>query len=240
LILLTQTVLALVQRSVTLVNAAETAAWQLKWIMIPVTLLVFFGSRRLYTSIRQSPDRFCGRRSARNGYFASVAVPLLVLILIGITVPTRLRHRQWGMEAGIKAQGYATDRVLRQYREQFGTFPSDKQDLARLPDPDGSIAALLKEIDGAEYKPSAEVAAVPTQNPRTLRGEVIRKASFSSADEPLSEGLSFTNYEVRLPGADKILNNEDDMILRDGVIDKASETPHRRVSTTSATRARRP
>ena len=79
------------------------------------------------------------------------------------------------------------------------------------------------------------VAAVPKQNPRTLRGEVIRKASFSSTDEPLSEGLSFTNYEVRLPGADKILNNEDDMILRDGVIDKASETPHRgTVSNSSA------
>jgi len=218
--------------------AAETVAWKLKWIMIPALLVVLLGSRKLYASVRQSPTSFCGQRAARNGYFASAAVPLLVLILIGITVPARLRHRGWGIEAGMNAQGYAIDRVLLQYREKFGTFPSEKKDLARLPDADGSIAALLKEIDGSEYKPSAEVAAVPKQNPRTLRGAVIRNASLSIADEPLSEGLSFTNYEVRLPGADKILNTEDDLIVRDGLIDKASEMPHRGVGATSATRTR--
>ena len=219
--------------------AAETVAWKLKWIMIPALLVVLLGSRKLYASVRQSPNSFCGQRAARNGYFASAAVPLLVLILIGVTVPARLRHRGWGIEAGMKAQGYAIDRVLLQYREKFGTFPSEKKDLARLPDADGSIATLLKEIDGSEYKPSAEVAAVPKQNPRTLRGAVIRNASLSTAaDEPLSEGLSFTNYEVRLPGADKILNTEDDLIVRDGLIDKASEMPHRGVGATSATRTR--
>jgi hypothetical protein len=118
--------------------------------------------------------------------------------------------------------------VLLQYREKFGSFPSDKKDLSRLPDPDGSIAVLLKEIDGAEYKPSAEVAAVPTQSPRTLRGAVIRNASLnSSADEPIGEGLSLTNYEMRLPGADKLLNTDDDLIVRDGLVSKASETPRR-------------
>ncbi|MEP6819064.1 MAG: hypothetical protein ABJA18_05985 [bacterium] len=256
-VFLTQTIIALVQGSSraatstlalssvvpfdfwSWLTAAETAAWKLKWIMIPVSILVFFGSRKLYRSIRQSPAGFCGQRAARNGYFASVAVPLLVLTLIGVTVPARLRHRGWGIEAGDNAQGYAIDRVLLQYREKFGTFPSDKKDLARLPDADGSIAALLKEIDGSEYKPSADVAAVPKQNPRTLRGAVIRNASLSTAaDEPISEGLSFTNYEVRLPGADKILNTEDDLIVRDGLIDKASEMPHRGVGATSATRIR--
>ena len=120
-------------------------------------------------------------------------------------------------------------------------FPSDKKDLARLPDPDGSIAALLKEIDASEYKVSAELAAVPKQNPRPLRGAVIRNASLSTAaDEPLSEGLSFTNYELRLPGADKLLNTEDDLIVIDGVITKVSETPRRGVSATSAAQKRQP
>ena len=256
LVFVTQTIIAVVQESPraatptlalssivplnfwSWVAASETAAWKLKWLMIPISLLVLFGSRKLYRSIRQSPSSFCGLRAARNGYYASAAIPLLVLILIGVTVPARLRHRSWGIEAGDKAQGYAIDRVLLQYREKFGTFPSDKKDLARLPDADGSIAGLLKEIDGAEYKPGADVAAVPKQNPRTLRGAVIRNASLSTAaDEPLSEGLSLTNYEMRLPGPDKILNTEDDLIVRDGVIDKASEMPHRG---TSATRMRKP
>ena len=221
--------------------AAETAAWRLKWAVIPLTVLVVFGSRRLYRSIRQSPNSFCGLRHARNGYFASAAVPLLILVLIGVTVPARLRHRQWGIEAGDNAEGYFSARLLLQYREKFGTFPSEKKDLARLPDPDGSIAALLKEIDASEYKPSAELAAVPTQSSRPLRGAVIRNASLSTAaDETLSEGLSFTNYELLFPGPDKIMGTEDDLTVRDGVIYKASEIPHRGVNTTSATKTRKP
>ena len=194
LVFLTQTLIALVQDSSRAATsplalasmvpfdfwswaaAAETAAWRLKWVAIPLSMLVVFGSRRLYRSIKQSPASFCGLGYARNGYFASAAVPLLILVLIAITVPTRLRHRQWGIEAGEKAQGYAIDRVLLQYREKFGTFPADKRELQRLPDPDGAIATLLKEIESSEYKPSAEVAAVPKQGPRTLRGAVIRNA----------------------------------------------------------------
>ena len=223
------------------IAAAETAAWHLKWAMIPLTLLVAFGSRRIYRSILQAPDDFCGLRYARNGYLASAAVPLLVLVLIGVTVPARLRHRQWGIEAADNAQAFASGRVLQEYLKTFGKYPLDKKDLARLPDPDGSIAALLKEIDASEYKPSAEVAAVPQRNPRPLRGAVIRNASLSTApDEPLSEGLAFTNYELRLPGVDKIMNSEDDLIVRDGVVHKASDSPHRGVSSTSTAQPRQP
>jgi hypothetical protein len=251
---LSQTIIALVQRSTrgataklalasmfpadwsSWLAATETAAWRLKWVMIPATAFVLFASRKLYRSICSAPTRFNGQRYARNAYLTSAAVPLLILILIGITVPVRLRHRQWAHEAGMNALGYATDRVLLEYREKFGTFPSDMKDLTRLPDADGSIAALLKEIDLSEYKVSAELAAVPKQNPRPLRGAVIRNASLSTAaDEPLSEGLSFTNYELRLPGADKLLNTEDDLIVRDGVTYRVSEIPRRGVGATSAT-----
>jgi hypothetical protein len=201
------------------VAAAETASWRLKWAAIPATLFVLFVSRKLYHSILQSPAGFCGLRYARRAYVTSLAVLLLILVMIGITVPERLLHRQWGIEAKNNALAYASARVLREYREKFGTLPSDKRDLARLPDPDGSIAALMKEIDISEYKVSTELASVPKQNPRPLRGAVIRNASLSTAgDEPLSEGLSFTNYELRLPGPDKVLGTEDDLLMRDGVI----------------------
>lgn len=219
--------------------AGETAAWRLKWVMIPITVLVLFGSRKLFRSMLAQPSRFCGQRYARRGYVASAAVPLLVLILIGVTVPERLRQRQDSIEAGNNALGYATDRVLLEYRNRFGTLPSDRRDLARLPDPDGRIAALLKEIDASDYKVSAEVAAVPKQNPRSLRGAVLRNASLSTtADEPLSEGLSFTNYELRLPGPDKVLNTDDDLIVRDGVTYRTSELPRHGGGSTSATQKR--
>ena len=36
-------------------------------------------------------------------------------------------------------------------------------------------------------------------------------------------GVSFTSYELRLPGPDKILNNDDDIIIREGVVMKVSD-----------------
>ena len=54
---------------------AETAAWHLKWAMIPFSLLVYFGSRKIYRSVKAAPESFCAQRAARNGYFASAAMP---------------------------------------------------------------------------------------------------------------------------------------------------------------------
>lgn len=257
LVFLTQTVIAVAERSTrgatsnlaafsmiptdgwSWLAAAQTASWRLKWVMIPLTLLVVFLGRKLYRSVRQSPARFCGVRYARNGYAASVLVPLLVLILIGITVPERLRHRQEGIQAGINANIHRTDRALDEYREKYGTLPSELKDLSRLPDADGTLAAALKNIDTSGYTVNSEVAAVPTKKPQQLRGAVILNASVAPAvEETLSGGISFTNYELRLPGGDKVLNTEDDLIVLDGVTYTVSELPRRGSSTTSAQKRR--
>ena len=205
------------------IAAAETAAWRLKWIMIPITALVLLGSRKLYRSMLAEPARFCGQRYARRGYAASAAVPLLVLVLIVLTVPERLRQRQRGIQAGINAEVYRTDRALDEYRQKFGTLPGDLKDLRRLPDADGSLAAALKNIDSSGYTVNSEVAAVPTKKPRQLRGAVIIKASDSTAVDETLGGISFTNYTLRLAGPDKVMNTEDDLLVRDGIITPASE-----------------
>lgn len=214
------------------VAAAESAAWRLKWVMLPLTLLVALAGRKLYRSIVQSPSDFCGVRSARAGLLASATVPLLILILIGVTVPERLRHRQDGIQAGFNAQGYRIDRALDEYREEFGTLPSELKDLYRLPDLDGTLAASLENLDTSGYKASAEVAA--KQKPQPLRGAVIRNAALAVADDMPNEALSFTNYVLPLPGADKQLGTEDDLIVRDGVITKASDSPRRNAGTTTS------
>jgi len=224
------------------VAAAETAAWRLKWIMIPLTLLVVFGGRKLYRSVAQSPARFCGVRHARAGYLASVTVPLLILILIGVTVPERLRHRDEGIRAGENAQGYRIARALVEYGETFETLPGDPKELprelGRLPDPDGTLAAALLNLDTSGYEARAEIAA--KQKPQPLRGAAIRRISLNTvADETLNEGLSFTNYKLRLPGSDKLLGTADDLIVNDGVITRASETAPGGVSNT-ATQTRQP
>ena len=216
------------------VSAAETAAWRLKWVMIPLTLLVAFGGRKLYRSVVQSPAKFCGARSARAGFLASAAVPVLVLVLIGVTVPERLRHRQEGIKAGEYAQGYRIDRALSDYREEFGTLPSELKDLARLPDADGTLAAALLSIDTSAYKASAEVAV--QQKPQPLRGAVIRNAALTVTEDIPNEALSFTNYVLPLPGADKLIGTEDDLIVRDGVITRVSDAPRRGAATTAQPR----
>jgi hypothetical protein len=250
LIFLTQTIIALVPRApssfalwswiIAVLASAETAAWRLKWFMIPVTILVLYCSRKLYRSIKQSPVRFCGLRYARAGFLTSAAVPLLVLILIGITVPTRLERRAWGIEARDYPYAHRLDRASDEYRQTFGGLPGDLQHLKRLPDPDGSIAEALKNIDTSGYRPTADLAAVPAKKPQQLRGAIIRDASSSTADDAPTERLSFTNYELPLPGPDKVMGTEDDLILVDGIIYKASERPHRGLPTATSSQSRKP
>ena len=251
LVFLVQTIMAFAQRSTqslpqvalasmfsfdfwSWVAAAQTAAWRLKWVAIPVTFLVFWFSRKLYGSMMKTPARFCGLRYARAGMLASALVPLSIAILIGVTVPERLKQRQEGIQAASYALGYTIARAELEYLAKFGTVAAEPNDLRRLPDPDQSIAKALSNIDPAGYKANAEVAALPKKNPQPPRGAIILNASITTAtDDTISEGLSFTNYELRLPGADKLTGTEDDLILRDGVITKVADAVRRPVTTTT-------
>ena len=258
LVFLTQTIIALVQRppGVTSnlalfsvlpldfwswVAAGETAAWRLKWIAIPLTIVVLWSNLKIYRSMLKAPARFCGLRYAKTGLVASALVPVLIAVLIGVTVPERLRQRRDGLQAAANALAYRIARAQLEYNARFGTLPADMKDLRRLPDPDGSIAAALSNIDASGYKPSADLAALPKQKSRTLRGAVIRNASLDTATDDLpGEGLSFTNYELPLPGADKLIGTEDDLVLRDGVIFKVSESVRRPGTTTGSPKSTRP
>jgi hypothetical protein len=231
LVFVVQTFVAFFQRSSrahlfwSWVAAGETAAWRLKWISIPVFFATIWLGRKLYRSILDDPQKFCGLKHARSGLLASSIVTLLIALLIGITVPARLRHRELAKEAAIRAQAYTIERALFEYHLTYKTFPADLKDLReRISDPDGSLAAALANIDPNAYHPSAEFAANATEKPRSLRGTVIRKASLSSAtDDTPSGGLSFTNYALALPGEDKITGNDDDWIILNGMVVKRSD-----------------
>ena len=231
LVFVVQTLIAFIQHFSgaygfwTWVAAGETAAWRLKWISIPVLFATIWLGRKLYRSILDRPQQFCGVKHARSGLLASSIVMLLIALLLGVTVPARLQHRRWAKEAAIRAQAYTIERALFEYRLKYQTFPADVKDLQeRIPDPDHSLAAALANIDPSAYRPSADVAAVATEKSRSLRGAVIRKASLSSAtDDTPPGGLSFTNYVLRLPGEDKITGTDDDWIVRDGVIMRLSD-----------------
>lgn len=230
LVFIIQTLIAFFQRAEgwgfwNWVAAGETASWRLKWISIPLLFAIVWFGRKLYRSILNQPERFCGIKYARRGLLASCVVTLLIALLIGITVPARMQQRQLSKEAAERANGYVIARAMTQYIITYKTYPADLRSLKdRIPDPDGQLAAALLNLDPNSYRPSADMAANATEKTRLRRGTVIRKASFSpDVDDTPSGGLTFTNYAIVLPGEDKIYGNEDDWIIRDGMIMKQSE-----------------
>jgi hypothetical protein len=218
-----------------IVSAGETAAWQLKWVALPVAIAgVWVGSKSLL-AIKTSPSQFGGLRLARVGYSAAVITTLLIATLIGITVPQRLRHHQWGLEAADNARAYTLSRAILEYRELHGTVPPQDElisQLRTLPDANGSIADALGVVDANGYQPISVVAAAGPKTKTLARGGAIRNASLNVIPDP--PAVSFPNYELRLPGADKKLNTDDDLIVSDGLVMTATEFAAYRASRTSA------
>lgn len=205
-----------------IINAGEMAAWRLKWMALPVALIVLWSGARIIRSIKQDPSRFIGLRAARLGFVASALVTLMIATLIGVTVPVRLERRQWGIEAATYARAYTLSRAQLTYRELHGFIPGPDElvaELKTLPDPDGSIADALLNLDVSGYQPGTIVASASTKGkPLAMRGNAIRSASTNSVPATDHGGVSFTNYDLRLPGEDKVLNTPDDLIVHDGLV----------------------
>ena len=237
LVFVVQTILAMAQRSSGAlerlfqfwqwVAAAETAAWQLKWISIPVMFVTLWLGLKLYKSIKAQPEKFCGLKYARRGLLATSTVGFLIALLIGVTVPERLRQRELASDASFRDQGYTLHLALAEYQNRFNTLPDQatlKEDLAKLPDPYGQIAAALRELEAIGYEPRGEVAAVNTQKARSMRdGAIMRRVGLTATDDSAPAGLALTEYELRLPGKDKILGTEDDWIVRNGIVKRLAD-----------------
>ena len=219
----------------TIVAAGQTAAWQLKWVSVPVAIAVIWGGSRSLRTIQKSPADFGGLRLARTGFSAAIVATLLVATLIGVTVPERLRRREWGIDAAENARGYTLARALLEYRERHGTVPPRDewvQRLRTLPDPDGSIAEALNHVDVNGYEAISVQAAAAPKTRALPRGGAFQTVSLNTtADAP---PVSFTNYELRLPGKDKKPNTEDDLVVRDGLILTLTELRDYRASRSSA------
>ena len=230
LVFLVQTIIAMVQRGTdwfgfwSWVAAAETASWRVKWVSIPVLFATLWFGRKIYRTIRLQPKRFCGLKYARHGLLASTTVALLIVLLIGITVPARLRQRQMAKEATIRAYWYTFEAATLEYHARYHSYPADLRELRdHVPDPYGTLADALDHLDPNGYHPYGDVAVAGVEKGRSLRGVAIRNASLTSGDDIPPGGLAFTKFDLRMPGEDGILGNEDDWIGHDGVLLRVSE-----------------
>jgi hypothetical protein len=207
----------------TIVSAGEVAAWRVKYAAIPIVIAVIIVSAKLTRSIKLNPSHHIGLRAARFGFSSAITVAFLMATLIGITIPVRLERRQWGIEAAAYARGYTLHRALLEYRDLHGTFPTDPDKYAdalrTLPDSDGSIAEALRFADPNGYSATTQLAA--KSKPLVARGTAFRNVSLTPTSEPA--GVSFTSYELRLPSEHRLFASDDDFILKDGVVMKASD-----------------
>lgn len=203
-----------------IISSMEVAAWRLKWTAIPLSILSVWIGLKLCAGIRREPNRFMWSKLAYSGLSASVLFALLIATCIGITVPERMRVRQRGFEAEQRAKLYLIDKALFAYRLRFGTLPTSSDDLKNLPDNDGSIALAIAYMEEkSSYKPTTDIAT-NVEPPTNVK---ITKVSLTTKNDnpPLTEKIEFTNYEVRLAGDDGIYGNEDDVVMRDGIVVKA-------------------
>jgi type II secretory pathway pseudopilin PulG len=222
----------------TLLRAAETAAWRLKWTALPAGFVLTGVCAWLRARMRREPACFVGHRHARAGLVTTALVALLLAALVGVTVPERVRLRELARRAAENAVLYETDLALARYRKRFGTYPASLSDLRRLEDPDGSVARLLATIAPGEYRPEADVASIGAgrAKARGRRRVSALPARASGADDATDAGLSLTSYELSLPGRDHVLGTDDDLHIRDGRITDAPRTPAS-PATTRATRS---
>lgn len=203
-----------------LVAAGETAAWRLKWFALPVSIVALWSGVRVCRTIKGAPLRFTGARLANTGLLTAASVTLAIATLIAVTLPERWHQHRDSVEAGIQAKMQTFHRAQLEYEQRYGSFSGDINDLKKLPDPDGSIAAALVGVEPAGYSPSTEIAV--KAKPGAIRSTVFRNVS-QVTDESVEQPVSFNNYKLRLAGEDKVLGNEDDWIIRNGVMLKVSE-----------------
>lgn len=204
-----------------LLRVAEKTAWRLKWTALPLSLVAVWATARFSRRVRQEPSRFAGLRFVRAGMAASAVVFAALLTLIGVTVPERLERRELALRAADNALLYASDQLLSEYRKRFNTLPASVADLRKLDDPDCTFAQIIAELELGDYKPETDLASLSPQIERsrkTRRPARVRNASARSTDDLPDANLSLTNYELVLPGRDKILGTEDDLRIRDGLI----------------------
>jgi hypothetical protein len=204
------------------VAAAETSAWRLKWLLLPLSVAAFVGGARALMHVSREPSRFAGVRCALGGLATSAMVAAAMLTLIGVTVPARLRQHALALEAARNAEAYDAVKALLEYQQQYGTLPTSAEELKKLPDPDGTMARAALMIASGRYEPESTIASLPSASKsrgRRSTNVTVRPVSLrAGSEEPQGEPLSFTNYTLRLAGADKKLGTPDDLLIRDGMI----------------------
>jgi hypothetical protein len=156
---------------------------------------------RAIKAARRDPSRFGGRRTALVG----LTIASLVVVGIGgrlvLGIPRMLREREEARAAATRAQMYHLAGDLQRYRARYGAFPVRLSDLAKLDSDRG----------GAEVR--------EVRDSRDWREQRISYVGYTGGLASTGRPAAFnTDYELRSPGPDGVLNTADDVLMRTGIV----------------------
>jgi hypothetical protein len=172
-------------------DAVRLAFW-LSSILIPLSLLGVWLSRRAKRLVQSSPNLFTGRRLAQGSLVLSTAT---LVGLCGITVsliPEQLERFRERRRAQTRAVMYQLhQQALQKYYVEYGSYPQELIDLSRV------NVDLPSQLD-------------PWEQPFTYQpvGVIASKGA----------SIIFSNYRLVSAGADGRFATADDLVMIDGII----------------------
>ena len=177
-------------------------AFFLSAAIIPLTLL---GARAAWRAIKLAktlPAQFGGLRTAQ----ISLALSALLFVTFSAAglsgIPEAIQRGRTRHAAASRALMYEHAQALKQYYYEFGTFPTEAADLARLG---------LSNVPRADYW-EQEFKYAPFGTVASARGTT-------------AGALSFSNFTLTSAGPDGEFGTADDIVMIDGVVvDKPSDT----------------
>lgn len=171
---------------------ATRLAFFLSMILIPLSVLGIWLSRRAERLVQVTPHRFTGQRLAK------VSLTLCGVWLVGLTtvvafhIPERVNGFRERRRAETRVVMYQLhQQALQKYYQEYGSYPQELPDLSRV---------------------NAEAA------PRTDYWE--QPFTYQPVGVIASKGASiiFSNYKLVSAGADGRFATDDDLVMIDGII----------------------
>jgi len=164
---------------------------------VPMILIAAYLAYRGIREAQRAPDRYGGGRVARAGLAAAMFLFAVHAGVFVARVPRMIENGRIRREAATRANLYRLAWAIEAYRQQYGTYPRRLIDLQEM-DPN-----LKPVVDawGREFVYSA-----------------------ISGDVAAATPMPFQRYQLVSKGPDGILGTADDIVLRDDVLLRGTES----------------
>jgi hypothetical protein len=173
-----------------------------KWLLVLAFTGLILG-RSAYKQIKSDPLRFGGRRITITAITVSFLVLSSVSIYVVVGIPKYLRYRAESQRAATRAKMYRLAIALHEYKDKYGTYPSNFYRLQLEKDSPLDVSDHWE--NKLEYQTTTELAS-------------------DSKSEVNQSPMVFNQYQIVSPGPDGKMGTEDDLVMHDDIIVSPTKT----------------